>query len=633
MNTTKNSIALEFLSTFLPENSIALKVNPDKTAGNNRSNYSLLLAKIFTFCLLGMVLFSACKKELDVLPSASTANLNDTILKAGLPTYYIALTGNDATGNGTYAKPWASLYKASQMVTTSGNIIHIAAGTYTESHVCSIAVGVSIVGEGATTIIHGTYRTTGSNNLTGATISLVSPNQGTNGNQSISYLTLDGNSLAGSRAISVKNRGHVLVHHLIVKDFFLGGVMFYSSGAWSSSPPAVYEVGNQLYNCTIDNCGDESGTWNGDGCILIACQQDLLIHDNLLYNNKRTSQHNGHIVNGGGRYFKGVKYYNNQSWKPDVTSGWNFHVEIYDNQGGFEVYNNIFTGGFVSVDMAGFTSSVGTYDYSWSIHDNIFQQNNPSYEYADGDYLLLENHFVKKTLIYNNTFNDGYCSVRLIPWVGKDVFVYDNTFNSVTHIFRGGYSVQGASEGGTPSFDNVNIYRNKYYSALPKGVSKYGAFRFQATNRMNFSNINIYNNTMVTNNLFYQPAVEFSVGSGSTIKGVNIKNNIFSYFKNGGPLKVANSGTFNGLHIENNLSYNTDNYNILPLLTGNSISNYTYANNIPKSNTTQVSPRFVNEATHDFHLQAGSPAINAGVNVGLPFYGSAPDISTYEYKN
>lgn len=41
-------------------------------------------------------------------------------------------------------------------------------------------------------------------------------------------------------------------------------------------------------------------------------------------------------------------------------------------------------------------------------------------------------------------------------------------------------------------------------------------------------------------------------------------------------------------------------------------------------------PLFVNPGADDFRLQAGSPAIDAGVDVGLPFLGPAPDIGAFE---
>lgn len=51
-------------------------------------------------------------------------------------------------------------------------------------------------------------------------------------------------------------------------------------------------------------------------------------------------------------------------------------------------------------------------------------------------------------------------------------------------------------------------------------------------------------------------------------------------------------------------------------------------------------PKFVSTVTPDFHLQSGSPAINAGVDVGLTSdyegnrvpQGSAPDIGVYEFS-
>ena len=98
---------------------------------------------------------------------------------------------------------------------------------------------------------------------------------------------------------------------------------------------------------------------------------------------------------------------------------------------------------------------------------------------------------------------------------------------------------------------------------------------------------------------------------------MNIRNNIFCYFKNHGPFQIINNSAINGLHIEKNLSYNLSNFNILPYFwTGNigTLTGYTY-NDISTSNTTQQNPLL--DST--FHLSTGSPALNAGsdgLNIG-----------------
>jgi hypothetical protein len=58
--------------------------------------------------------------------------------------------------------------------------------------------------------------------------------------------------------------------------------------------------------------------------------------------------------------------------------------------------------------------------------------------------------------------------------------------------------------------------------------------------------------------------------------------------------------------------------------------NYPAGNNGPEPTDVTGNPQFVFAATGDFHLLAGSPALDKGTNVGLPFQGSAPDIGAYE---
>ena len=40
---------------------------------------------------------------------------------------------------------------------------------------------------------------------------------------------------------------------------------------------------------------------------------------------------------------------------------------------------------------------------------------------------------------------------------------------------------------------------------------------------------------------------------------------------------------------------------------------------------------FADVSQRDFHPVQGSPAIDAGINVGLPYSGDAPDIGVFEY--
>jgi len=90
-------------------------------------------------------------------------------------------------------------------------------------------------------------------------------------------------------------------------------------------------------------------------------------------------------------------------------------------------------------------------------------------------------------------------------------------------------------------------------------------------------------------------------------------------------------GTANGTEIKNNI--------VSELINKEYLSQGMLSNNI-ETRVSGVDPLFVNKTGADFHLQANSPAVDTGTDVGLSKdfdgksvpYGTAPDIGAYEYR-
>jgi len=138
-----------------------------------------------------------------------------------MATYYIDESGIDDSGrNGSVGQEWATLSYACTRV-TNGDLIHINSGTYNINSRVDIPVGVSIEGDGDTSILRGNYYTASSSY---GILSLYSyPTQGTNGNQSISNLKLDGQDETAYAAIVVFDRSNVKIYNITIENFEMYG--------------------------------------------------------------------------------------------------------------------------------------------------------------------------------------------------------------------------------------------------------------------------------------------------------------------------------------------------------------------------------------------------------------------------
>ncbi len=162
-------------------------------------------------------------------------------------------------------------------------------------------------------------------------------------------------------------------------------------------------------------------------------------------------------------------------------------------------------------------------------------------------------------------------------------------------------------------------------------------------------------NLVVRNNVFYNFTHGWAIQRyGSSVDGVYILNNTFAFPNpnKDGQIIIA-SGTTN-LVIANNIFYQPTTAGVW--FDGGGFGTVTVSNNLTfggsvttgstlgitySANLDNTGPKFVNAAGLDFHLQAGSPAIDAGItltNVTNDFDGvSRPqgprfDIGAFEFK-
>lgn len=524
-------------------------------------------------------------------------------------TYYVSPAGNDATGNGTVGNPWKTLYKATSTVTASGNIIHVMAGTYTETQQSNLAVGVSIEGEGiVTTIIK--------SGISGqwTTLLNLNSNQDTNGNQSISNLTLDGQYVSETNfktwiAIWITGRSNVIVRDMKIINFRDRAVIFDGNNATDPhSDPGHYATGNKFYNNTVLNSAAQNGNY-GSGLVNIGGQQGMEIYGNTLIQDQRGLHLNGWPIKYWDEgWLKGVKIYNNTLVKkpydgnyPGDGGNWDFAIELF-NISGLEIYNNTIQG---SIDLN--YNRKGSYAFCAWIHHNTL------------------NH---------QTFNPKFESGIILEFRTESILIEDNTFNNVSSGVQfntrgvnntGGNNPETPAPAGGYSVLSNNVIRRNLFSNVYQGTGTGTAAGVtvisEGTDDPQIQGLDIYNNTIVAKaGTAPWIGIDFTSMAAATASGtnINIRNNIVVGFQDSWLKGTSGAGNthITGIVVTHNNAYSNGNGNV-PSWPGGNPANYTYNTN------RSVNPMFVSAT--DFRLQAASPLIDAGVYVGVPFVGNAPD--------
>jgi hypothetical protein len=164
---------------------------------------------------------------------------------------------------------------------------------------------------------------------------------------------------------------------------------------------------------------------------------------------------------------------------------------------------------------------------------------------------------------------------------------------SYDHGYGGGFQI--ACEQNGNSTERIMLKNNLSYNNTHNYIIGHYD-NYSAAN-----NITMYNNTAYEAHSYY--ALKVRSGNNHVFK-----NNIF-YQSNG---KVFQKDSFSG----SDLSFSR---------------NLWYGKKGPGTDSLTADPRFVDPQKRNFNLSPDSPAIDKGKDVGLPFYGSAPDMGAYEY--
>lgn len=540
-------------------------------------------------------------------------------------TLYVDESGIDDAGrNGSIAQPFASFHYAVTRA-VAGDVIYFNAGEYTETVQIALPVQISIDGAGrdlVTIYITANYR---------PFILMQSNAEGTNGNQSIKNITIDGTNTCEA-LIHIFARSNVLIENCRLINATHEGVYFYGLIDRGERVPTIYSANNVVRNNIIYNCcgfGKMHGGWNTNHYgIALGAQKDMIIEHNTIIQPEREGPVGVPIGFANHGHHCGLKIrYNHletagKKGSSSTIYGWFFALELWSPRGGNEIHDNRIIG---DIDIGGYnTNDDEGYGFALKIYRNdcrVPESTPAPYKYTYRG-VRLESGMKDGVYIYQNQFANQYTGVsfdmarkataELPVMLVKDVYIFLNTFTQIeksdtTNNY--GFLFSFLSEGKIQDHPtlpddlrdavvrDVYIWRNTIYnSAFGGGKGTYAMIQCNDGESI-FRNIRAIGNICYN---VYQPVRLFDVTS---VDSIFVNYNIF----HGAGSTLYHFGDMNPETVTT---------------TGNVTSN----------------PLFMDAAEGNFELQSGSPAINAilaGVDIAYDFRGwpivGLPDAGAYEY--
>jgi len=529
------------------------------------------MKQMFVWLFIALFLFQ-CQDE-ELLTSPTTNQKNDTSSKTLLTTansFHVSIIGNDLN-DGSATKPWRTLrYAVTKVPPNQGFYIVLSEGTFIESGLIEVPLGVSIIGAGVgKTILKAAssfyyYPATPAYALDKFLIRLNEVNQ-LNGNQSLSEFTIDGDAKKLHGGIYVRHRNNVTIENVKVQNTNFTGIWLWDikdsklintelvNCSWGSTSycAGALNLGN-LENVEIDRLNVNESTGYGIKAIGPGGNNNIIklnIHDS------RVSVHPYGLWNGG--------------QAPNIA------IELWQvNLVGSQIQNS-YVDNTISLINSNATPSTGI--QTIRVHHNTIDLETRAKGAGYGVELTIHdaevdhNYFIKGT--------NG-----IVNWDNpmKNWNIHHNTF----------YALQGTYPGEIvrsqwSGLHNVKLYNNTVEFTGTKTMNVIGLYKGVS------ENVDIKNNLFINNNTGYSyyPNKLVHLENGATLSGLTVKNN--SFYR----LPV---GTVTGTYQNNQTSD--------PIIT---------------KTGARPSPYYL--------PLAGSPLINAGLDVGYAYTSTAPDIGAYEY--